>query len=73
MNLPKFVQEDVPLFLGLIKDLFPGLEYSKIKQSDFNEAVKHALTEKKYVLIGDQVSINQRTLLSPGLELKIPQ
>jgi len=24
--MPKFVFEDVPLFMGLIKDLFPGLE-----------------------------------------------
>jgi dynein heavy chain len=26
MNKPKFVAEDMPLFMGLIKDLFPKLE-----------------------------------------------
>jgi dynein heavy chain len=29
MNLPKFVYEDVPLFMGLIKDLYPDLELPK--------------------------------------------
>lgn len=29
MNRPKFIYEDVPLFLGLISDLFPGMDISK--------------------------------------------
>ena len=30
MNMPKFVFEDVPLFLGLINDLFPGLSCPRV-------------------------------------------
>lgn len=29
MNMPKFVFEDVPLFLGLIKDLFPNMDIKR--------------------------------------------
>jgi dynein heavy chain len=29
MNLPKFVFEDVPLFKGLISDLFPNMEVER--------------------------------------------
>ena len=56
MNLPKFVFEDVPLFLGLIGDLFPGLDCPRVRYPKFNDAVEAALVEKKYILLPHQVS-----------------
>ena len=55
MNLPKFIFEDVPLFLGLISDLFPGLECPRVRYPDFNGAVEDVLTEQGYILLPVQV------------------
>ncbi|XP_022608125.1 dynein heavy chain 10, axonemal [Seriola dumerili] len=55
MNLPKFVFEDVPLFLGLISDLFPGLDCPRVRYPNFNDAVEQNLQENKYVLLPNQV------------------
>jgi dynein heavy chain len=41
-NLPKYVFEDVPLFLGLINDLFPSLDCPRVLQ----KALKHAVIEE---------------------------
>jgi dynein heavy chain len=58
MNLPKFVFEDVPLFLGLIGDLFPGLDCPRVRYPKFNDAVEAALVENKYILLPHQVIID---------------
>lgn len=55
MNLPKFVFEDVPLFLGLIGDLFPGLDCPRVRYPNFNDAVEEVLKEGNYLLINEQV------------------
>ena len=55
MNLPKFVFEDVPLFLGLISDLFPGLDCPRVRYPNFNDAVEAVLEENKYILLPHQV------------------
>ncbi|KAM9822995.1 dynein axonemal heavy chain 10-like [Syngnathus typhle] len=55
MNLPKFIFEDVPLFLGLIADLFPGLECPRVRYPNFNDAVEGNLEDNKYVLLPIQV------------------
>uniref|UniRef100_A0A2K5ZE43 Dynein axonemal heavy chain 10 n=1 Tax=Mandrillus leucophaeus TaxID=9568 RepID=A0A2K5ZE43_MANLE len=55
MNLPKFVFEDVPLFLGLISDLFPGLDCPRVRYPDFNDAVEQVLEENGYTVLPIQV------------------
>jgi dynein heavy chain len=55
MNLPKFVFEDVPLFLGLISDLFPGLDCPRVRYPSFNDAVEEVLKEDKMIIVPEQV------------------
>ncbi|XP_052801261.1 dynein axonemal heavy chain 10-like isoform X3 [Mya arenaria] len=55
MNLPKFVFEDVPLFLGLIGDLFPGLDCPRVRYPNFNDAVEAVLEENGYLMLPVQV------------------
>ncbi|KAG9351776.1 hypothetical protein JZ751_023027 [Albula glossodonta] len=55
MNLPKFVFEDVPLFLGLISDLFPGLDCPRVRYPSFNDAVEQTLQENQYIMLDDQI------------------
>ncbi|XP_012272400.1 dynein heavy chain 10, axonemal [Orussus abietinus] len=55
MNLPKFIFDDVPLFLGLIKDLFPGLDCPRVGYPDFNKAVEDVLKQDSYIPLSDQI------------------
>nr|NVI73016.1 dynein heavy chain at 89D [Cucujiformia] len=55
MNHPKFVFDDVPLFLGLIRDLFPGMDCPRVGYPDFNAAVEKALERKHYIVLPYQV------------------
>lgn len=46
MNMSKFVAEDVPLFMSLIKDLFPGLEAERASFPDVEKALHELVLEK---------------------------
>lgn len=48
MNMPKFVFEDVPLFVGLINDLFPGLKADRVGYEDLKEKIIEDLDAKKF-------------------------
>jgi len=58
MNLPKFVFDDVQLFLGLINDLFPGLACPRISYPALNAVIEKDLAEHGYQIMsqpGEQV------------------
>jgi dynein heavy chain len=39
MNLPKFVEEDIPLFNSLFNDLFPNIELQEAFNEEFASAI----------------------------------
>ena len=55
MNAPKFVFEDVPLFLGLIDDLFPGLRVERVTHEALTQAVVTVMEEGKFQVLPQQV------------------
>ncbi|GLI59150.1 hypothetical protein VaNZ11_000978 [Volvox africanus] len=51
MNLPKFIFDDVPLFLGLINDLFPGMDCPRVRYPQFNDVVEADLADQGYKVL----------------------
>lgn len=49
MNLSKLVDEDEPLFLSLISDLFPGLRLQTSSRKDLQSAISQALDKLKLI------------------------
>ncbi|KAJ1529252.1 hypothetical protein ONE63_006052 [Megalurothrips usitatus] len=44
-NVPKIVTDDLPVFMGLIGDLFPALDVPRKRDLDFEKAVRQAATD----------------------------
>ncbi|XP_007888401.2 dynein axonemal heavy chain 11-like [Callorhinchus milii] len=44
-NLPKIVTNDVPVFLGLIADLFPALDVERKRDPDLEQMVRQSISE----------------------------
>jgi len=54
-NIPKFVYEDVPLFLGLINDLFPGMDCPRVGYENLKEAALVDLETKGFKASSEKV------------------
>jgi dynein heavy chain len=46
-NIPKIVTDDVPVFMGLIGDLFPALDVPRKRDLDFDKMVRQAAVDLK--------------------------
>ncbi|KAM7067437.1 dynein axonemal heavy chain 9 [Molossus nigricans] len=46
-NIPKIVTDDVPVFMGLIGDLFPALDVPRRRDLDFEALVRKAIVDLK--------------------------
>jgi len=46
-NIPKIVTEDLPVFMGLIFDLFPGLNVPRKRDAEFEKTVRQAVLDLK--------------------------
>ena len=42
-NIPKIVTDDMPVFMGLIGDLFPALDVPRKRDLDFEKYVKQSI------------------------------
>ncbi|KAJ3375748.1 Dynein heavy chain 2, axonemal [Allomyces arbusculus] len=55
MNVPKLTSEDTPLFMGILNDLFPGVEAPRSVPQDIKDAVVQVMTERKLQVMDSAV------------------
>lgn len=46
-NIPKIVTDDMPVFMGLIGDLFPALDVPRRRDLNFEAVVRKAILDLK--------------------------
>lgn len=44
-NIPKIITDDMPVFIGLIGDLFPALDVARKRDQEFEKFVRESILE----------------------------
>ncbi|KAF9438119.1 hypothetical protein BGZ76_009650 [Entomortierella beljakovae] len=50
--VPKLVAEDIPILMGLLRDVFPGVEYNPVSLQPLRKAIKD-ICDKRRLVVGD--------------------
>ena len=76
VNTPKFLAHDLPLFEGIISDLFPGISKPEGDYGDLNGALEQACAELKIqpvpAFMGKVIQMYEMTVVRHGLMLVGP-
>ena len=76
VNIPKFVADDIPLFNGIISDLFPGIEKPKIDYGSLLESIREICKKNNIqdvnVFIEKCIQLYETTVVRHGLMLVGP-
>eukprot|EP00606_Chrysophyceae_sp_TOSAG23-5_P000891 GSChrysophyteH2.ASY1.ANO1.1126.1 assembled CDS len=72
-NVPKFLEQDIPLFSGILKDLFPGVQVPYVDYGKLQEAIETALVnnnlQKVPSFISKVIQVHETQLVRHALSM----
>ena len=70
-NVPKFLEQDIPLFAGILKDLFPGIVVPYVDYGKLQEAIENALDsnnlQKPASFVSKVIQVHETQLVRHGM------
>ncbi len=70
-NVPKFLEQDIPLFAGILRDLFPGIEVPYVDYGKLQQAIEAALEnnnlQKVPSFISKVIQVHETQLVRHGM------